>query len=609
MKSDQPPLARRGYAQPPTQQRGTYIRIPARLLTEGLYSPQAVGVYALVARLWGIYKAAVPLSAADIARYDTTLSRGAALRALDWLTERGWLVQQIATGRKTHYTPTWGCVQGQTRLWQADISGFGRPAHIRTQIIDTRLLDVYIGRMTPYAGQQSACITRYLTAPALALADIGSYALLLIGSATETPALGAWGLARAGRALPMPDDATVLALASQRTLFHSDAPMLNYAGMERAGLPVELSDTAQPLFFVPNDVIGNLSTHLIGNVIAEQPVGNDVFDALLPHEAVPATAPARAPWKEHAKACKTSTHGSRGSKTEDILPLPETPATVILQNYQIAPENIRQLAQLSETVVQETIAVAEADPRIRHKRGWVVWALRAFRDHGFRAPMPEQGTTDWSAVAQSLGDGALLGSHDRVSETPLRGTPDMDVAGIASDFLHQQCEPIEVASGCAISLESLVRERWRFQFPTSKRAGMAGIPEDWQLEERPGLVRVLVAEAAHCSAAEQHLVPLISRCLRESGDTTRTVVVAVNAAHRRETPHHDASQPAWLPADVWRGLPAMLRAALQGATLIDGEIQAANPWRQSQLETRYHVEMARVRQACAASGTPTLAGI
>src|SRR5438876_1265586 len=62
-----------------------YVFIPQRLIADLQANPVAIGAYALLARLFLIYQAPIPLSAADLQRYDPMLSYGAARGALQRL--------------------------------------------------------------------------------------------------------------------------------------------------------------------------------------------------------------------------------------------------------------------------------------------------------------------------------------------------------------------------------------------------------------------------------------------------------------------------------------------------------------------------------------------
>ena len=73
-----------------TQLAQNYVFLPQRLIADLQANPAAIGVYALLARLFLIYQAPIPLSAADLQRYDPTLSYGAARGALQrWVRRDG----------------------------------------------------------------------------------------------------------------------------------------------------------------------------------------------------------------------------------------------------------------------------------------------------------------------------------------------------------------------------------------------------------------------------------------------------------------------------------------------------------------------------------------
>ncbi len=92
-----------------------YLFIPHRLIADLQANPVAIGVYALIARLFLIYQEPIPLSAADLQRYDPTLSYGAARGALQRLTALHWITDQA--GHKNRYTPAWGAIKGMARPW------------------------------------------------------------------------------------------------------------------------------------------------------------------------------------------------------------------------------------------------------------------------------------------------------------------------------------------------------------------------------------------------------------------------------------------------------------------------------------------------------------
>jgi hypothetical protein len=163
-----------------------YVRVPQRLIAAAAYHPLQIGVSTLVARLFLVAQSPVPLSATDITRYDPSLSRGAAQRALSSLVDDGWLIASERTGQKTTYVPAWGRVNGAPLPWRIGALCLDRPRHVRAVCLDLRLLDLFLGKLTPQP-QRAAVITRYVTSPLLAIADVGSYALLLGGLPSPTP--------------------------------------------------------------------------------------------------------------------------------------------------------------------------------------------------------------------------------------------------------------------------------------------------------------------------------------------------------------------------------------------------------------------------------------
>jgi hypothetical protein len=227
-----------------------YVFLPHRLIVDLQANPAAIGVYALIARLFLIYQEAIPLSAADLQRYDPTLSYGAARGALQRLVALHWLNEQ--SGHKNCYIPTWGVIKGTVRPWQMDAPTLGRPAHVTTLRLDRRLLDVGLGKLVPHPTYPAQTRKRYLEQPILSLRDVGSYAQALAGCGmVTTPALLRYELLRDGQAQPLPSTEALIALASQRTLAGDGAAPTEH-GCRKLGL--ERSDTSsatlsgQPLF-------------------------------------------------------------------------------------------------------------------------------------------------------------------------------------------------------------------------------------------------------------------------------------------------------------------------------------------------------------------------
>ena len=171
-----------GPAMPPIGTRtapdGDYLWLPTHLLDTLYDSPLAIGLYALIARRWLADggDVGVPLSDADVIRYDPQLSsRGALVRAVARLEQAGWIATVRTRGAKTRYTPTWGCLRGTLRPWSKAAPSLNR-GRVQTIRVSRRLLDDYLGRLIPHP-RVPAQVERYGTSPAISLKDIGVYIL------------------------------------------------------------------------------------------------------------------------------------------------------------------------------------------------------------------------------------------------------------------------------------------------------------------------------------------------------------------------------------------------------------------------------------------------
>ncbi len=199
--------------EPSTSAPRYYVPIPRCLLEDIRTVPATIGVYALVGRLYRSTGEPVPLSPADVHTYDPAISTASALRALKRLTGEGYLIATLCPGRKTLYAPTWGKIRGAPRPWNLDAPSLGRPDRCELVRLEQRLLDTCMGRLRPHH-THPAQAERYLSTPLLALADIGTYALAMIGLPARSTTLTHLGLLAHGRPIPLPDDTTILALTA-----------------------------------------------------------------------------------------------------------------------------------------------------------------------------------------------------------------------------------------------------------------------------------------------------------------------------------------------------------------------------------------------------------
>lgn len=90
----------------------------------------------------------------------------------------------------------------------------------------------------------------------------------------------------------------------------------------------------------------------------------------------------------------------------------------------------------------------------------------------------------------------------------------------------------------------------------------------------------------------QRVLPTIAVVLRQHGWSQPPRLIAPVKQPDREV--QTDCRPAWIDLVRWTALPAMLRAALQGATVVDGKVQAVSVHLTRLLETRYSVEVARL---------------
>lgn len=375
-----------------------YTPLPLSLLDDLRDSPVAVGAYALVARLFRATKAAVPLSPADLRALDPGLSYGAATRALQRLVAGDFLIATRRPGHKSAYLPTWGAVRGEPRPWELAAPCLGRPRHVREVRLPQRLIDTCLGRLDPHP-QHPGRVTRYTTTPLLGLADIGSYGLALAGLPAVSPTLCALGLLADGAAVAPPDDASILAVASQRRLWDAGSPLaLSATGWARTpfapATPAPSDAPGQALFFVPKgQIAGPIEppiAHPIGGGATAGPA-----DKASQRQRGRAAPPAAG---SHVSGCQkeieTTTHtGSQrsalagGGRIEQLANEP-TEGELRLRQIGVRAEVARSLADRPLPLVSRLIAQAQARPGLRDPAAWVVSALRAISADPPPAPAP-----------------------------------------------------------------------------------------------------------------------------------------------------------------------------------------------------------------------------
>jgi hypothetical protein len=252
-KEHQPMFAPHGAAQDAPQPLACpvtgYVPIPLPLLRAYAHDPLAVGCYVAVARYALAARGPVPLSAQDLARFDGDARAAACTqirRRLHTLAQGGWLVLiGKGAGVKPVLGPAWGSGRdGAPRPWRWGAPALGRPGTIAVVRVPTALLDAAIGRLDPRPGQRAAVVSRYVSRPALGIADLGIYALRRAGiTIAPSPALDALGLADAGAPVPTPRGLLAAIAAGAAA-----PPTGDTAGpIARAGQEEALPDRCSPL--------------------------------------------------------------------------------------------------------------------------------------------------------------------------------------------------------------------------------------------------------------------------------------------------------------------------------------------------------------------------
>jgi hypothetical protein len=560
-----------------------YLFLPYRLLADLQANSAAIGVYALLARLFLIYQEPIPLSAADLQRYDPTLSYGAARGALQRLVALRWLTAQ--SGHKNRYTPTWGVIKGSTRPWQLDAPTLGRPAHVVTLRLDRRLLDIGLGRLAPHPTYPAQTSERYLEQPILSLRDVGVYAQALTGRVIGAPpALLRYGLIQDGQAQPLPSTEALIALASQRTLA-GDGASPSAHGRRKLGLAPSAAPPAtlpgQPLFFVARDLIPDPISGSIPDLIPsgrDDPGPSRAAERARTREAVPAPPmpgtpgilsessdpPPSPPARQHG-GCGSDSSASETCRQRATLP--QTESAQLLLSIQTFPRCVEELAGMPTALVRQAIAYAQAEPGIESVPGWVVAALRRHRDQSWPIPTPRNpdgapSRDGWIDVAAYLhgADGARfrlgrdttgLGVADLAPAEAAPGPPDLGAPMPTSEthaVLHNA--PMNGADRSVIgdrrsavcTGEDLTRQ---FQAELIARCGhrYRRVVEGLHVHVAGGTTRLVCATLDDMRLVQRELSGAIQPILAGLGAPPRLVFTTLAAWEARDA-GHAWSQPA-----------------------------------------------------------------
>jgi len=572
-----------------------YCPIPQRLIADLHDTAVAIGVYALIGRLFLVTKTPVSLSRADVLRYDPALKPGAVVRAFARLIARGWIIEDTSATKRC-YTPAWGIVRGAALPWDMGKPCLGRPRHIIRLALNLALLDTCMGKLTPHT-TLAATITRYLTVPALSLADVGSYALALGDIPRTTPALEWLGVVRNGQVCSLPPEAHILALCSQRTLTLEDnllpQPALTPAGARRLGmiasgaLPIS-SDTSQPLFFVPAGQTGILIADLIPRQIGHEVLPTSAESASPSAALLHSSAPAEITWedkenKETRNPPPTpSTIGRGGGDNGHFLKkerkhsapeVPDTEATLLLRSLHIRPAALIRHAETPLAQITAAIADARTRPYINDIGAWVVSLLDDVIQHGhIIAPLQrlDQPVTD------NRWDGACQADIDAIDQS----SSDKSIGSVTEDvplLIHTE------------QLTEHVRGelRWR-----CRSRNLQGVINSLMIEETSAKMRVVCASRIDAARVQEHLSPMLEVIFRSCGRMQPLYVcISSPPVQLPVAGDQDAGRPPWLALDHWLRLSGLVRIALRGATLENNTIRCVSPQLDQLIHTRYQTEI------------------
>ena len=627
----------------PIDQPSAYSPIPQRLIADLHDNVLAIGLYGFIARLYLVAQTPIPLSVPDVLRYDPALSRGAVLRALARLIAGGYLLEAAQPGLKTRYTPAWGRVGGAPLAWNMAQPCLGRPRHIARLRLDRRLFDICMGKLVPHA-TRAAMITRYITTPVVSLSDIGCYALTLAGLPRPTPALIRLGAVYKDTARPLPSDERLLALISQRALDLGEAADAN-AGLTLSGtrklgvqpflVPDQAATRPQPLFFVPPRMIGSLIHPVIGSMIGSDAAQPSVTTAAVSDEIRSDSRAEGITWeptdpREEANPPPPPPHHalSRGGGAEaavqrsarrrcsqEIEPLPNTEAAAALQAINVKPAQIIELAHMPLVTVETAIADGRARPGIRDLAGWVVSLLRTHRDYGWKItpPAPAQDSPDDLRTAFACYAAELEAEQRAVLSDIERRFDDPPPPEPADSALNIVKLWNTVLATMQVQVSRSEFNTWiRLAILLSIENGIAtvGAPNAFVkegIENRyAGALREVFKMLVGFSIQLRFVIREQSVAARLVGEVQELAVIPPDppeeaaptiAADQEVRPSAIDHRPGWISAAHWGSLPTMLRAALIGATLSDGAVQAISPHLTRLIKMRYAHEVAALIMA------------
>jgi hypothetical protein len=283
--------------------------------------------------------------------------------------------------------------------------------------------------------------------------------------------------------------------------------------------------------------------------------------------------------------------------------VPGTDATRLLMTINVRPEQLIELAEMPIAIVETAITSAKARDGIRDLAGWVVSALRAHRDHGWKIAPPSPRPDPPEALRLAFARYAAEQEAERHAGLPNDRPWFAPLAPIALD-----------APGALLRLWNEVQAAIKSQ--TSRAEFDAWIRRAQLHSVEHGVATIQAPNALIKQAIEDRYLGALRELLAMYAGQALDLRVILNPSAPVQTstaqdepagctspaesfdssqpPTRDSQPPSWIAAERWVVLPAMLRAALLGSTIVDREIQAASPYLSRLLQTRYAREVAEL---------------
>jgi DnaA N-terminal domain len=297
---------------------------------------------------------------------------------------------------------------------------------------------------------------------------------------------------------------------------------------------------------------------------------------------------------------------------QEIEALPDTEAAAALQLINVKPAQIIELAHMPCVTVEAAIADGRARPGIRDLAGWVVSLLRTHRDYGWKitppAPAPDSPEDLRAAFARYAAEQTaeqeaeqhtvFAGIERRFDDPPAPEPAD------SSRSVVKLWNAVLATMQCQVSRPEF--NTWiRRAVLLSIEHGIAtigvssAIVKDGLENRYAGALREVIRMLVGFPIQLRFVIREQSVAARPVGEAQElsgpppdppeesVPTIAAQQAPASSVNH----RPDWISAAHWGALPTLLRAALIGAILSDGAVQAVSPHLTRLIEMRYAHEV------------------